>query len=143
MPDLNLVELIDIITHYIGELETEFIKDVEARGITLKQAQYLGVVSRLGHPSLGELADELDLSKPSVTAIVDKLASAGYLERVKSDADRRSAHVHLTPEGGDIVSMHDEVHRKIASFFEQTLESGDLKKLVSILNKSVAVLVKE
>lgn len=141
MADLNLVELIDVITRYIGELEVEFIHVVEKAGVTVRQMQYIDAISRLKHPSLGEIAQELGLSKPSITSIVDKLESQGYLERVKSDEDRRSAHVHLTARALELVKMHEDVHRNIAGFFEKNLEDRDIKTLTAILNRSVKKLI--
>ncbi len=142
MADLTLVELIDIITRYIGELELQFMQVVEKAGLTVKQMEYIDVIHSLKHPTLGEIAEKLELSKPSVTSIVDKLATLGFLERVKSDEDRRSAHVHLTAGGNELVRMHDDVHKNIARFFENTLNSSDLKNLTVILNRSIKNLPK-
>ncbi len=141
MSDLSLVELIDVITRYIGELETRFLKEISESGLTAKQMEYLETVGRLKHPSLGELAEELSLSKPSVTAIVERLSNLGCIERVKSDADRRSAHVHITQTGEKLIALHDETHRQIASVFEKNLEPADLKSLTRILNRAISNLM--
>ncbi|MDX9817259.1 MAG: MarR family transcriptional regulator, partial [Smithellaceae bacterium] len=84
----SLVEIIEIITRYIGDWEMEFIKKYEADGFTARQMEYLDVINRFGNPNLGEIAKVLKLSKPSVTAIVDKLAANGYIQKFQSDEDR-------------------------------------------------------
>ena len=133
----SLVELIEIITRVIGEIEIQFIKSLEEAGLTAKQLNYLEAINRLKHPSLSELAQELDLSKPSVTAIIDRFETQDYVERVKSDEDRRSAHVHIKKKGKEIVAMHARTHQGIARFFSKNLEKNDLDLLVSLLNKVV------
>ncbi len=133
----TLVELIEIITKLIGDWEMQFIKEYEAEGFTARQIEYIDTINRLGNPNLGEIAKALKLSKPSVTAIVDKLAAKGYIQKFQSDEDRRSFHVHLSAKGEKLVEMHNDTHNKIADLFKNNLDSKDLKTLVSLLNKIV------
>ena len=134
----TLVELIEIITIFIGDLETQFIKAYEEEGFTARQIAYIDMINELGNPNLGEIAKALNLSKPSVTAIVDKLENKGYIEKFQSDEDRRSFHVHLSNKGKELVKMHSETHNQIADMIQASLDSKDLKTLVAILNKIVS-----
>ena len=134
----TLVELVEIITKLIDDLEAEFTKKYQEEGFTARQTVYIDTINMLGNPNLGEIAKALKLSKPSVTAIVDKLASKGYIEKFQSDEDRRSFHVHLSAKGKNLVKMHGETHNKIVEMLQNTLDRKDLKKLVTILNKVVS-----
>ena len=134
----TLVELIEIITKIIGDLEVQFVKKFQEEGFTARQIVYIEMINTLGNPNLGEIAKALKLSKPSVTAIVDKLASKGYIEKFQSDEDRRSFHVHLSAKGNMLVRMHEETHNKIIDLLKNNLDSKDLTKLVTILNKVVS-----
>lgn len=131
----SLVELIEIITRLIGDWEMEFIQKYAEEGFTVRQIEYIDVISKLGNPNLGEIARALKLSKPSVTAIVDRLAGKGYIQKFQSDEDRRSFHVHLSAKGRKLVEMHNETHQRIAELFSSNLDSKDLKTLVALLNK--------
>ena len=134
----TLLELIEIITKKIGDLEAQFIKKFQKEGFTARQIVYIETINTLDNPNLGEIAKALKLSKPSVTAIVDKLASKGYIEKFQSDEDRRSFHVHLSAKGNMLVRMHEKTHSKIVEILQNNLDSKDLKKLVTILNKVVS-----
>ena len=134
----TLVELIEIITKLIGDLEAQFIKGYQEEGFTSRQIVYIDTIHTLGNPNLGEIARALKLSKPSVTAIVDKLASKGYIRKFQSDEDRRSFHVHLSAKGKKLVKMHCETHNKIVDVLQNNLNSKDLETLVRILNKVVS-----
>ena len=46
-----------------------------------------------------QLAQALALAAPNMTILLDRLAERGWLERVRSQADRRAQHLHLTPAG--------------------------------------------
>ena len=134
----TLMELIELITKLIGDQEAQFIKKFQEEGFTARQIVYIETINTLNNPNLGEIAKALNLSKPSVTAIVDKLASKGYIEKFQSDEDRRSFHVHLSAKGKNLVKMHAETHNKIVDMLQDNLDSRDLKNLVTILNKVVS-----
>ena len=134
----SLVELIEIITKLIGDWEMQFIRDYEAEGFTARQLEYIDVISKLGNPNLGEIARALKLSKPSVTAIIDKLAGKGYIQKFQSDEDRRSFHIHLTAKGKKLIKIHNEAHDRIADLFRKNLDSKDLITLALLLNKVFA-----
>jgi DNA-binding MarR family transcriptional regulator len=68
-------------------------------GLSPAQASALGSVSRLGSPTLGELAASEQVQPPTMTRIVASLADAGMVTRVTDDTDRRSARVRVTPAG--------------------------------------------
>ncbi len=68
-------------------------------GLSPAQASALGSVSRLGSPTLGELASIEQVQPPTMTKIVATLTDAGMVTRVTDAADRRSARVRITPAG--------------------------------------------
>ena len=134
----TLVELVEIITKLIDDLEAEFTKKYQEEGFTTRQIVYIDTINMLGNPNLGEIAKALKLSKPSVTAIVDKLVSKGYVEKFQSDEDRRSFHVHLSAKKKNLVKMHAQTHNKIVDMLQDNLDSRELKNLMTILNKVVS-----
>jgi DNA-binding MarR family transcriptional regulator len=134
----TLVEIVDILTRAMGEMESHVLAGSDFADLSMRQLHYLDVISRIGHPTLSELAQEMGVSRPSVTTAVAKLVKAGYLTKVASDEDRRVAHVHLAPKGKRIVKLHDEVHQSVADLFARTLSKRELHALVRMLNKVVA-----
>jgi len=134
----TLVELIEIITKLIGDWEMQFVQQYTEEGFTARQIEYIDVIARLENPNLGEIARALQVSKPSVTAIVDKLTEKGFIEKCQSDEDRRSFHVHLSAKGKKMSRLHNETHQRIADLFSKNLDEKDLKTLVALLNKIVS-----
>jgi DNA-binding MarR family transcriptional regulator len=130
-------QLIGLITRYIAQQESDHLKSGDLSDLSMRQIVYLETVAALGEPTFGDLARQLGISKPSVTAIVNKLILKGYLERVQSDDDRRVFHVHLTEKGVRLSEAHHEVHARVArqissvlSEAEQQLFAGLLKKIM-------------
>ncbi len=133
----TLVEIIEILTRLIGDYEEEMFAQFKKVGLTAKQANYLEAIKALGNPNQVELAAALGLSKPSITAIIDKLSTLGFVKKTQSDEDRRSFHLHLTEKGERITRMHDQTHRKIADTIAKNLSKEDERQLVEVLNNVI------
>jgi DNA-binding MarR family transcriptional regulator len=76
-------------------------RDTRLGGAELSYAQ-LELLSELlarGQAPAGELASAARLSPGAVTEMLDHLAQAGHVERLRSQTDRRVVLSRLTPEG--------------------------------------------
>lgn len=73
----------------------------------LSYAQYgllFGLADSGGELSSRELACAADLSSPTVTQMLDHLAAAGLVERVRSELDKRVVLTSLTERGRALVA---------------------------------------
>ena len=50
-------------------------------------------------PTIGEVAERLQIQNHSVVELVDRLEKRRYIERQRDDDDRRVVHLSLTPTG--------------------------------------------
>ena len=74
-----------------------------------------------GEPAI--LADELHVSRQSMTGILDKLEAGGYALRAPHATDRRRKVVRLTEKGWEIVrSFAGSVFHRAAAVFERHSE---------------------
>jgi DNA-binding MarR family transcriptional regulator len=68
------------------------------------------------HPSVGELAERLQLRHHSTVELVNRLASRGYVRRQRGDTDRREVLLSLTLKGEKVLNelslQHMEELRK-------------------------------
>ncbi|MCP4753033.1 MAG: MarR family transcriptional regulator, partial [Proteobacteria bacterium] len=125
------------LTRKIEEIEVRTLEESELSDLTRKQVYYLDVIAQLQNPTPTELAQALQLSKPSITAIMDKMIQSGYILRVQSDEDKRSAHVHLTEKGKKVAELHDHVHTTIAGYLTKPLDRSEIERLTELFNKIV------
>ncbi len=68
-------------------------------GLSPAQASALGMVNKLGSPTLGELAAAEQVQPPTVTRLVTSMENAGLLAKETDGADRRVVRVRITAEG--------------------------------------------
>jgi DNA-binding MarR family transcriptional regulator len=131
----KLVEAIANLSRQIGHLEEAAKDQFDFKELTLTQMNYLETISQLGNPNLTELANEMHLTKPTVKVAVDKLIEKGFIYRVQSDEDRRSAHFHLTVKGKLINHTHDFAHKQMAEQIIQKLDNTEVGLLGMLLEK--------
>lgn len=131
----SLIELIGLLTRKVAELQSAMVKEAGFSDLSLRQIYILDIIQGLQNPTPTELASELKISKPSVSAAIDRLEIAGYIRKVDSDEDRRSYHLHLTQKGQVFSQAHDETHRHLAQFITRNLEAEEVGQLVRLVGK--------
>lgn len=72
--------------------------------LTPTQVAALATLHRRGPIPLGALADEEQIAAPTATKIVDKLASAGLVDRLADPTDRRVSLVATTTAGEAVLA---------------------------------------
>ncbi len=83
-------------------------------GLEPQQHQLLLAVKGLPEgkePTIGELADRLQIRHHSVVELIDRLESRGLARRQRSSEDRRKVRVELTAEGERILESLTVEHR--------------------------------
>jgi len=76
----------------------------DLEGLTVTQLRLLGHVADEEGLSNADLADRLYVTRPSVSALLDRLERGGFLRREVSPTDRRGIRIWLEPRGRDAVS---------------------------------------
>ena len=66
---------------------------------------------RGARPTIGELAERLQIQHHSAVELVNRLAATGYLRRTRGGEDRREVLVSLTPRGEKVLRKLSLHHR--------------------------------
>ena len=86
-----------------------------ARGAGLEPAQHqllLAVKACEGEPTVGWLAERLQLRHHSVVGLLDRLEDGGWVRRDRGAEDRRQVRVRLTGMGETVLAKLSAEHRK-------------------------------
>ena len=82
---------------------------------------------------LTELARKSGRSKSTVSVMVRRLTSLGYLEKVINETDTRAVRIRLTPKGHQLKPVFDTISQAMADTLAQGLPDGQLEALEALL----------
>lgn len=102
-------------------------------GITASEAGLLRLVGRNPGISQKVASEQLGVGPSRVVAVLDRLERAGRVERRRSETDRRSHEVHLTPDGEHLLAALRPVAEAHEAAFTQGLDEDDLDRLAASL----------
>jgi DNA-binding MarR family transcriptional regulator len=134
----NLSDTISKLSNLIVHTEEAAREQFNMLNLTHTQMQYMETINLLDNPNITELAAILRLTKPTVKVAVDKLIERDFVFKIKSDEDRRSAHLHLTEKGKLINQMHDYAHKMISESITRKLDEQETLALITLLEKVLA-----
>lgn len=66
---------------------------------SMLQLKTLGLIKRLGNPSMMDIARNLQITSPSATSLMRSLEKAGEVKRVRDPADKRIVRIAITDKG--------------------------------------------
>jgi DNA-binding MarR family transcriptional regulator len=117
----SLLEVASFVTQRIDEdLRNQVGIDIQTYDAMLhaKEAGEAGI-------RMTDLADRVLLSKPGLTALVDRLEDRGLLARQPERHDRRVKRIVLTPAGWDLFRQAATVHNAtVEQWFHQHLDEN-------------------
>jgi DNA-binding MarR family transcriptional regulator len=79
------------------------------------------------------VAEDLVMSVPAASRIVDGLHHRGYVERREDEQDRRMKRVAITPAGREVMSRVNATRLAAAQQFAASLTEAERKRLVAAL----------
>ena len=88
--------------------------------------------SRQGELPLGKLSDRLQVHRASVTNVIDKLETSGYVVRVAHDRDRRAILARITERGREVAASATQT-LNAAQFAMAPLEASSCEQLFELL----------
>lgn len=116
-----------------ADLQSRFLE--RTSGLTAPQLLLLQLVRAKGKASIGVIAKEMHLSQATVTTVVDRLESRGFVLRERSDQDKRKVLISLTPDGEAGVSAAPTLlqHNFIRQF--RDLQEWEKSFIISALQR--------
>lgn len=79
------------------------------------------------------ICNHLNLKKGSFTTVIESLVTMGYVNKARSNRDKRSFKLGLTDTGEDLTKIHiDNISKHLSCKFDR-LNSGSFNKFVSAL----------
>ncbi|MAM67895.1 MAG: transcriptional regulator [Rhodospirillaceae bacterium] len=113
---------IDPIGYLIGDvsrmIRTVYDRRVEPLGLTRAQWRVMTRLNRLESCTQTELATALEVEKPTLGKLIERLEVKGWVDRRADPNDARSKRLYLTPAARPVLAdMHKEAEDVVAGIF--------------------------
>jgi MarR family transcriptional regulator, organic hydroperoxide resistance regulator len=122
--DLNIVDdLLDLIPRLLQRIRADIFREAEAEEngaewhdvselrATNGQVRLLRILTTRSHCTMQELADQLNVAPPTVTSMIKRLLTLGFVERLRDEQDWRVVRISLTERGHRAVTLYDRARR--------------------------------
>ena len=133
-----IVETIDRLSETMRQTMREYRQKTEYEALfqlTITQLHYLHSMKE--HPGItaSELAIYFHVQKPTVTNIINRLISQGYVDRAQSAEDRRAFHLYLSDAGHQLLALERQGYTSFAEKAVHYLSTAEQEQLITLLNK--------
>ncbi|HIS02674.1 MAG TPA: MarR family transcriptional regulator [Candidatus Pullichristensenella avicola] len=118
------------------KVEEVMLRHLSNNSLTISEMHMLESVGRHGgEAAITDIAQDLEITPPSVTMAVKRLEKKGYITKDRSSQDGRRVRVRLTGDGRRAETAHRYFHRQMVRAVAGDLSQAEKDALLSGLQK--------
>ena len=136
---VRLNEELSMAYELMNHIESNMSSDRKLN-LSINEIHLIEKISSQGGRTIVNLAEDLKITKASVTVAVQKLERKGYVYKEKNENDLRSVYVYLTEQGKKMERVHKYFHLRMVRNMTETLTDDETTALLSGLIKINAYL---
>lgn len=145
MDTIDLYNLSDKLYNLVLTLNKDLINPHDLMKCFPVPPSHVKVMFYLRHKnscSISKIAQVLQISKPNMTPIIDKLIQEGLVNRYNDPSDRRILRIELTEKAHDFFKKQEEKVKERLMEKISSLEASDLENLDLTIDKFVTLVDK-
>ncbi|MDD9196111.1 MarR family transcriptional regulator [Aliivibrio sp. S3MY1] len=134
-------EVLVAIRQIIRAIDLQSKKLSKEYGLTGPQLILMRAIQSMHNVTIKELSKHTSVSQATTTTIIDRLEHNGYVQRIRSESDRRKVHANLTEKGKELLSkaplsLQDNFVNKFHNLesWEQSLILSSMQRVSSMMN---------
>lgn len=114
-------------------IEEQSISSRLTQGLTIAELHTLVAIGLHEKNPMKVVAKRLNIRMASLTAAINKLEAKGFVERYRSEKDRRQVLVSLTMRGRKAFRAHERFHKKLVDDVLETLTPDEERVFMKAL----------
>ncbi|HCL4447628.1 MarR family transcriptional regulator [Clostridium botulinum] len=103
---------------------------------THQQIMVIKLIAHNGQVNISQLCDEMSLAKGTVSGIVTRLESAGYVKKIKNENDKRNTYVTFSDKG---LKFAKEFREEINKSFDKIFSNFTDEEIMELRNNLIKV----
>lgn len=132
---IKMNDLLVAVYEDIVDIEETAIKRGVFHDLSIREIHTIEQIGLYGSKIMSELAQAMKVTMGTLTISVDKLIKKGYLERRRSETDRRIVHVVLTKRGKLVYRIHEKFHHDMVKAIMNQFTDEEEEILIRALGK--------
>ncbi|WP_226669521.1 MarR family winged helix-turn-helix transcriptional regulator [Metabacillus litoralis] len=138
MNDKHIEELINrylVVSFSVTKKGENLVKDSIGEFITNDQHYTLRYIHKVGVCTSTELAEEFDVKRSAITAIINRLTEKELIKRTRDENDRRVIYLTLTEKGTELYVNTEEKIRKLVESIITSFDESEITSFVETYEK--------
>ena len=135
--DETLNELLVTIFKNLMEIEGKCLITEEFKDISNNDMHIIEAIGVEESQKSSEVAKKMSITMGTLTKAVDALNRKGYVNRVRSEDDKRVVRLLLTEKGKKAFYHHEQFHRQMIEHTKAGLSDSEMKVLIYSLAKLI------
>ncbi len=115
-------------------IEERAIRQSQFKDLTANDMHVIEAIGTAEAKNMSTVAKALSITTGTLTISVNGLVKKGYVDRVRSEEDRRVVLVSLTEKGKQAFSQHEGFHNNMIDAIADSLSDEELEVLGKALN---------
>lgn len=108
-------------------IEESSLRGSRFKDISIKEMHTIDVVGKNPNATPSSVAKELMVTLGTVTTSLNNLERKGYIERTRSEVDRRVVHLNLTKNGRLIYRLHRRFRKRMVERIIDGMDSNEME----------------
>lgn len=131
-------EFYELIFGYIKRFA--FTEDLLAIDIAMSKQELFTImaIDKMKEATMGQLSESMNFPMSTATGIVDRLVKKGYVERSRSESDRRIVIISLTEKGSHFAQKMKTMFLSYIKRIDDVLNKEEQEMLFRIVEKILA-----
>jgi DNA-binding MarR family transcriptional regulator len=124
----------------VNKKAESLIKSQIEEELTIDQHYIIGHIQKSKECTSSELAEAFEVNKSAITAIINRLADRGLIERTRDENDRRVVYLTLSDNGKELhQKTQEKVHLLVESFITQ-FDEAEITNFINTYEKLALIL---
>lgn len=133
--DINIIlnEILVKLFRNVTMIEEQAVKETEGKNVTLNDMHVIEAIGRTGAKNMSTVAKSLAVTTGTLTIAVNSLVKKGYVNRERSEEDRRVVLISLTEKGRSAFDTHQIFHKEMIETVVEQLDEEEKRVLAKAL----------
>jgi Transcriptional regulators len=130
-----LNDILVILFNEILDIEEEALCVGEFSDISVNDMHIMEAIGLEEPQNMSSVAKKMSVTMGTLTVCMNSLVKKKYVERTRSDEDRRVVYLSLLPKGERACAHHAAFHAEMIEAVEAGMDEKEMKVLIGSLNR--------